>query len=461
MQIKILHTNDIHSNFTNFAKITSIINKIKDDNTLIIDAGDFTDFKNIALQGTMGLAGVELLNIAHYDAAVIGNNETFALLPTLEYMAANSKVPYLSINITKADGSNINGAHRSIIIEKSGIRILLIGISPDLGPFNSLLGLNLTNYKDAVKEELLENKGKYDIVILADHIGTENDINIAQEIPGIDIIISAHDHKLFQKAMIVNKTIINSAGSFGEHLGYIIADYDGSDLSLINSGVISSKDEEMDTKILSSLRKNNQIARKNLMNPLYYIDKSLTHDNIEENPICNLISDGLKDFLKCDIGLINGGICNGGIKKGAVTDLKLIEICPSPLNPTSFEIKGKDLRTALEESFDGSNCLKEGNGPGFRGRFLGKLHISGGEIYYSQEKIEKILINSIPLQDDKFYSVASSDYLQRGSGYESLKFNQNVSYNAEYIRDVIKIYGEKQEFRNKAFMERWIKINGN
>ncbi|MDV3427613.1 MAG: 5'-nucleotidase C-terminal domain-containing protein [Bacillota bacterium] len=457
MQLKILHTNDVHSNFDNFSKIASIINKVRDENTLILDAGDFTDFKNIALQGTKGQAGTDLLSIAGYDAASIGNNETFALLPTLEYMASNSRVPYISSNLTKKDGSKINGVNSSIILEKAGLKILLIGLSPDLGPFNPLLGFHLKNSKEAIKEELNENKGKYDLVILIDHIGTERDFNIAQEIPDIDIIISSHDHKLFQKAKIVNKTIINSAGEYGEHLGYMIVDYNGSGLSLLDSGVISSGDEQENQHVLASLKENNIIARKNLSSPLYFIDKSLTHDNIEENPICNLIADGLRDFLKCDIGLINGGICNGGIKKGPVTDLKLIEICPSPLNPTSFNIKGKYLRQALEESLDGSNCLKEGRGPGFRGRFVGKLHLSGGEIYCSDDKIDKILINGYPLEDEKLYSVASSDYLQRGSGYESLSKNQDTAYRAEYLRDIIRIYADKKEFIDNSFIERWVK----
>jgi len=78
--------------------------------------------------------------------------------------------------------------------------------------------------------------------------------------------------------------------------------------------------------------------------------------------------------------------------------------------------------------------------------------------FYSDEKIEKITINGIPLEDDKFYSVASSDYLQRGTGYESLKFNQNVIYKAEYIRDIIRIYGKTKEFRDNSFIERWNKI---
>ena len=54
MRFKILHTNDVHSRFENFARITTKIKELKDQNTLILDAGDYHDFKDVMLQGTRG-----------------------------------------------------------------------------------------------------------------------------------------------------------------------------------------------------------------------------------------------------------------------------------------------------------------------------------------------------------------------------------------------------------------------
>ncbi|MFP3441028.1 5'-nucleotidase C-terminal domain-containing protein, partial [Pantoea sp. SIMBA_133] len=90
----------------------------------------------------------------------------------------------------------------------------------------------------------------------------------------------------------------------------------------------------------------------------------------------NLIADGLKDRFDCDLGLINSGIANGGVVD-YVSNKKLIEICPSPLNPTYFEIQGKDLYAALESSLNSSVCMADGKGPGFRGKYVGRLHVSG------------------------------------------------------------------------------------
>ncbi len=40
MILKILHTNDVHSNYENFAKIVTLIKEYKDEGTIILDAGD-------------------------------------------------------------------------------------------------------------------------------------------------------------------------------------------------------------------------------------------------------------------------------------------------------------------------------------------------------------------------------------------------------------------------------------
>jgi 5'-nucleotidase len=156
-------------------------------------------------------------------------------------------------------------------------------------------------------------------------------------------------------------------------------------------------------------------------------------------------------MMNCDIGLINSGIVNAGVFD-ELSQKKLIEICPSPLNPTSFEIEGKNIKNAIEQSLDTQICLADGRGPGFRGKYVGRLHVSGATVIHDGKSIIKIFIGGKPLEDDVWYSVASSDYLQRGSGYQSLAVNRNEKYRPEEIRDVIKLYGNNTEFIEKAMI---------
>ena len=61
MKLKIIHTNDLHSNFDNFTRAATLIKQHKDEYTILLEAGDFADFISIELQGTRGMAAVELL----------------------------------------------------------------------------------------------------------------------------------------------------------------------------------------------------------------------------------------------------------------------------------------------------------------------------------------------------------------------------------------------------------------
>ncbi|MBX4340954.1 hypothetical protein K4G93_22765, partial [Mycobacterium tuberculosis] len=81
------------------------------------------------------------------------------------------------------------------------------------------------------------------------------------------------------------------------------------------------------------------------------------------------------------IGLINSGIVNAGIFS-YLSHKKMIEIRPSPLNPTSFEIQGKYIMEAVQQSLDVQHCLKDGKGQGFRGKYVGRLHMSGAKVVF-------------------------------------------------------------------------------
>ncbi|GGH81238.1 2',3'-cyclic-nucleotide 2'-phosphodiesterase (5'-nucleotidase family) [Pullulanibacillus pueri] len=454
MKLTIIHTNDLHSHFENFARVATLIQDLKDEHTLVLDGGDFADFKSIELQGTRGMAAIELLEAVGYDALTIGNNEMFNGVDTLELMASQSPMPFMSNNLFKKDQTKINGVFSSTIIEKSGLRIFITGSSPDLGEFNEGLGIQITDYKKALVHELERCKGQYDLCIILNHVGTFADNELAEALTGIDVIISAHDHQLYPEAKVIGETILNSAGCYGEYIGLLELEIENGHVKLLDSKTIATADIPISEQVTSIVKKNKEKAIEVLSQPLYSIQEPLWHDVINENPLTNLIADGLKDMLNCDIGLINSGIVNAGVSD-YLTQKKLIEICPSPLNPTAFEIQGKYIKQALEESLDVQLCLSEGRGAGFRGKYVGRLHVSGATIVHDGKTLSEILIGSTPLDEEKWYSVATSDYLQRGSGYECLANNRNETYRPEEIREVIRMYANQDEFLKKAFTNRW------
>jgi 5'-nucleotidase len=465
VKFKILHTNDIHSRFENFAKIAAKIKELRNENTLVLDAGDFNDFMRLELQGTMGSCGTELLCAAGYDAITIGNNEGFEGIEVAEILAKTDRVNFLSCNLYKYVNcdrenyslSNLEGVKRSIILERGGVRFLIIGSSPfgSYNQFYSLLHMHSTEAYDEIKLELDRNKGKYDLCILLSHCGMREDTEIANTIEGVDIIINGHSHILMNEAITINNSIIHMSGQYGEHLGVLEFEYD-KEIRSYKGVSLDIGSTPADEEILRCLKINKQKAIAILSEPLYNISEDLWHDVVEENPMTNLLAGALRNLLNCDIGLINSGALNGGIRKGAVSRKKLLEICPSPLNPTFMEIQGKYIREAIEQSMDTVFCMQDGKGSGFRGKYLGRLHISGGFIEYSGSQITKIIIGKGELKEEKWYTVATSDYLQRGTGYNSLTNNKNHKYNPDYLRDTLREYLAKEEFIDEALVCKWI-----
>lgn len=459
MELQILHTNDIHSNFENFARIATKINELRDENTIILDAGDFADFKRVETNGTKGMVAIDLLEEANYDAIAVGNNETFDGIDTLTNMASNGRIPLLSCHIEKLKGGNIEGINKSIVINRARLRILIIGTSPNLNEFSTSCGLNILDYLDGINNEIHKNEGKYDICIVLSHLGMDKDEEIATKIPEVDVIIGGHFHILMDEPKIVNDTIIHTSGQFGEHLGVIKLSVEDNKVSLISGQNINIEELGMDEGVIKVLKKNKEIALNNLSIPLYKVKENLWHDVIEENPITNLLADGLSKVYNCDFAFINSGVLNGGVKKGALTNLKLLQIEPSPLNPTYVEIQGQYILGAIKESLDGDIVLADGRGPGFRGKYVGRLHFSKNvKIKYKGRKVLEVLINEEPIKEDKVYRVSTSDYLHRGSGYKDLKNNSNHKYDDRYIRDILREYLCDEDMVNDALEERWIEV---
>jgi 2',3'-cyclic-nucleotide 2'-phosphodiesterase (5'-nucleotidase family) len=209
------------------------------------------------------------------------------------------------------------------------------------------------------------------------------------------------------------------------------------------------------------IKKYSRQADRNLSLKLYATDKSLGHSLTEENSIGNLLADALKEMMKTELGLINSGVLNGGVKKGIVTKKILHALCPSPLNPTSIEIKGIDIYDALRASLSKEHQLSDGRGAGFRGQHLGNIQVSGNVRVRLRKNseggldIKSVTVDGELLDFERWYTVATSDYLQRGSGYHTLAHNRNEKYRVEFLRVVLEEYLPKKSFVESAFTRRF------
>ncbi len=457
MDLVIYHTNDVHSNLEKFSKIATIIKAEKSEDALLLDAGDFHDFMRLEMNGTNGACGKHLLEALDYDAVAVGNNEGFAGVYNLKVIAKTGKTPMLSSNLYLIDMNKIEGIKRSEIVIKNGHRILIIGVTPMFNEFFHLEGMHSTEAKEEIEKEIKSNEGKYDLCILLSHLGYSNDCVIAEMDLGINVIIGGHSHTEMDNAIQIKNTIIHQSGKYGEFVGKLILNLNGNSIVSFVGENIKTEPYDEDVKIMQMILEEKKLAIKNLSTPLFIIKDTIWHDVVMENPLTNLVCDALFKYYPCDFALMNSGILSCGIKD-EVSKLKLLQISPSPLNPTYVNIKGKNILEALNSTLDEELCLTNGKGAGFRGRYLGRLHVSKNvSITVYADRLD-VKINGETLDEDKDYLIMTSDYLQRGTGYPMLFSKDNVEYKQNYIRDVLEKALADDELIEGCFKDRWVKV---
>ncbi len=464
MRLRVLYVNDIHSRFEELARIASAIEGLKDDKTLILDAGDNADFARLETQGTKGEISSAILNEMGFTARVFGNNEGFAGMENSRHISKTSQFPVITCNMYDLRGKKLDFLEDAISLNLAGIKILMIGVTAPVNVFYNLFGIHVKDPESEIQRVLAEESADgYDLVVVLSHLGLNGDRKLASKIRTIDIIVGGHSHTMLRKPSKENETIICQAGDMGKYLGELVIDYDVASRTIqsFKGKLIPSKRYPQHPKIMKLIEHYSRLAGKNLSVRLYTVNTPLRHSLKEENPIGNLLADALKDMMKTEIGLINSGVLSGGVEKGAVTKKLLHSLCPSPLNPTYIEVKGIDIQSALEESFNKEHAVSDGRGAGFRGKYLGNIQVSHNvrvnlkRNRCALSRIKSISVDGQPLELERWYTVATSDYLQRGSGYRTLARNRNEKYRVEFLRDVLELYLRKKSFVKSAFANRF------
>lgn len=249
--ITILHTNDVHSHLDPFPKNHSkypnlggasrrfnYIQRVKSENpnTLVLDAGD-------AFQGTPyfnyygGELEYKIMSKLGYHASTIGNHEFDNGIDNIAAQLEHAQFDLLNANYnlknTSLDG--LTKPHQVYEVDKVKIGVFGLGIE-----LEGLVSKDLykeTTYLDPVEiakdqVNILKKELNCDIVICLSHLGYQyksnkiDDIKLAQQTHGINLIIGGHTHSFLEEPKIVfntkNKSVlINQVGWAGINVGRI------------------------------------------------------------------------------------------------------------------------------------------------------------------------------------------------------------------------------------------------
>ena len=184
-----------------FARVATKIKALRNSlaNPLVLHGGD-------ALQGTLyytlfkGDADVEMMNTVGFDAFELGNHEFDDGNVVLANFLKQANFPAIAANIDFSQSADLKGLVAPYLIkEVGGEQVGLIGIDTLKTLYSSSPGKDLTfsgEVETATKMvEELEGKGINKIILMT-HYGYTQDQELAKQVAGVDVIISADSHTL-------------------------------------------------------------------------------------------------------------------------------------------------------------------------------------------------------------------------------------------------------------------------
>lgn len=441
-RITILHTNDLHSHLDGiapesaysplsvnddktiggFSRIASIIKTVKERNsgiTLVVDDGDFlmgTLFQSLEVNTGFQL---RLMKIMGYDVACLGNHEfdygPGKLASIINSGADQGEIPPLLLSNAvfseKEEADNTlesllsrNIIARKLILTRGGLKFGFFSLMGKVADDNAALAPPVTFSKQIplarkmVKELESEN---CDIIICLSHSGVENDgkggwegedVDLAEKVKGIDIIISGHTHTKLEKPIIVKGIPIVQAGEYGQFVGELSLIYSNGKLRIDNFTLIPVDDKIMGISVIQELidnqkhRINTEILKPNGMDyflPVVETDFLLECNemgDIEGSNLGPMVADAIYNYINnnysegTDISMVAVGVIRDKIVPGKHTAADIFRIMSMgsgndliPGYPLSrIYVTGRELKNILEilqvayKSTHGNYCYYSG-----------------------------------------------------------------------------------------------------
>jgi 5'-nucleotidase len=398
---------------------------------LLLHAGDMLSPSLLSTKlKHRGAQMVAALNVLSLDAATFGNHEFDFGCRTVLDRVRESNFPWVVANVDWPAVANMPPGKigPTLILERAGLRIGVFGVTVPLAPVTGC-GAEAITFRDpvaATRKAVADLKrANVDVIVGLTHLRMEEDKALAAAVPGIDLIVGGHEHEVL--AAKVGGTPIVKSGVNAINLGLvrIAANRVGNRRVLEKEWQVLAMDA---AKISADPAMEALFApyRKELAGYAKVIGQiamplDAREDTLREGEsnLGDYVADLMRDRMKADVALINGGGFRDDriIPAGPLTLGDLNTLLPFTNELVVVEVTGAQLRAALE------------NGVSLAGQGAGRFpQISGMSFRYSRglpvgRRVGEVLVGGRPLEPERHYTLATTGFLvERGEidGYTGL-----------------------------------------
>jgi len=447
IQFTILQINDVYEispikagKFGGMARVATLYQQLKKENPniLFVHGGDFL---NPSLYGTVRYEGkrvegqqmVEVMNIAGVDLVVFGNHEFDLKEKSLQHKINISDFEWLATNLLQQQQDTLNTFssknpayyYDPFHQEKNGVKRYLPetykwtitdedGTQIKVGIFGATINSNPKDYVfyedflPEVTKAYLDLSCESDMVLGLTHLRAREDIQVANTLPNIPLIMGGHDH--YHMEIQVGNVKITKADANAETAWVHRFTYNqqtqshtlDSELVPIDSTIAedpaTKKVEDFwEEVLLDKLKEVYPTPTKVIYyakEPLDARDKSVNRQQTNMGQlICGGIAASAKE--KAVVGLFNaGGIRIDDQLAGAIQAIDIFRVLPYKGNVTEMDISGADLAKVLAHGLLGKS----------------RDYLQTYNVAYKEET-KTWLIDNQPLNLQATYHIALNGYL--------------------------------------------------
>ncbi|CAA6805984.1 MAG: 2',3'-cyclic-nucleotide 2'-phosphodiesterase (EC / 5'-nucleotidase (EC [uncultured Sulfurovum sp.] len=415
--------------------------KKENPNSFVVSAGD--DLMNKFFHVYKGKAIFSLMSDAGYDLYALGNHEFDKGSDVLAKALDEASFTTICSDLNVSNSALKGKCTPYLIKEIDGVKVgfftimtenLLMVTSEKKVKF---LSKNIETSEKMIK--LLRAKGA-NVVVLISHIGYKNDIALAKQVKGIDLIFGGHSHHYVKKMGHIGKTSLVNGGEQGTFIVKVDIPLDDNlnvlhdQLKMTQIPVETQKykaNKEIDQKIDAYLKQFPKAIVLGETQSAWNLGSDAVRKN--ESTVVNLINDLMKEKFKVDIVLNNAGAFRGKqiYPKGNITDEMLKAIDEFSNYAIRFKLKGKHLKPILERSASqyGEGGLLHPSGLKYK-IILAKTKqkLDNKKVIRKGERVENIevYINDkwTKIEAEKTYNIASNAFIVENEGDGYFWFNQ-------------------------------------
>ncbi len=437
VRVTFLHLNDTYQ-FTpadggkrgGLARVMTIKkNTIKENPNTIMTLGGDTLSPSVETRTYRGKQMVDAWNVVGLDYSVLGNHEFDIRTNELLDRMKESKFTWLGSNVIDTRTGKIFADMPPFVIRQiGGVKIGLFGfLLPETKETSSIEAhLQIADYCKTAQELIPKMRAAgANTIVAVTHMFMAQDKKLAHCAPGIDLILGGHEHTLLQSSS--NGVPIFKMWADAREVGRfdLFIDRKTGKLASMDWEVIPVTDEIPDAPEFAPVYE----KYKELLDSLavkvgatgVQLD-ALSHSvRTKETNIGNFIADAYRKAVDADLALVNGGSIRADLTyyPGPMTMRDVLSMLPFNNPIVKVEVTGKMLADILEHGVARS---AEDNEPG---RFP---QVSGMSFRFDARKLPgqrvlEIMVDGKPLDENKTYTLATSDFLvsRGGDGYTMFK----------------------------------------